>query len=141
MVHLFVEGNFKTIARFFVEGNLKIMGILSLLFLAVLSLSVISLVAVLKSRETNADRIGNLIGYIKSISLFTLVFAIFGQILGLLNIFNYLAGSEIEVAANALATAIKLTFHSTIFGIMIYLFSILAVLGLKLILNWKRPSS
>lgn len=141
MVHLFAEGNLKMIARFFVEGNLKIMGTLSLLFLAVLSLSVISLVWALKSREAHANKIGNLIGYIKSAALFTLVFAIFGQILGLVNIFDYLAGTEIEVAANALATAIKLTFHSTIYGIIIYLFSILAVLGLKLILNWKRPSS
>lgn len=141
MVQIFVEGTFNMIARFFVEGNLKIMGTLSLLFLAILSLSVLSLVGILKSRETHADKIRDLIGYIKSTALFTLVFAIFGQVLGLMNIFNYLAGSEIEVAANALATAIKLTFHSTIYGIIIYLFSILAILGLKLTLNWKRPSS
>lgn len=121
--------------RFFAEGNIKIMGVLTLLFLVILSLSVISMVLAFKSTSVHADKINNLRGYIKSIALFTLVFAIFGQILGLLNIFDYLAGSEIEVAASILAKGIKITFHSTIYGIIIYLFSILVSLGLKYRVN------
>ena len=122
---------------FFIEGNIKIMGTLSLLLLVILSLSVISIVLAFKSSSTHAIKINNLRSYIKSVALFTLVFAIFGQILGLLNIFDYLAGSEIEVASGVLSTAIKLTFHSTIYGIIIYLFSIMVSLGLKIWLERK----
>lgn len=118
---------------FFIEGNIKIMGTLSLLLLVILSLAAISIVLAFNSSSDQKAKIKNLRGYIKSVALFTLVFAIFGQILGLLDIFNYLAGSEIEVAAGALAKGIKLTFHSTIFGIIIYLFSILVNLGLKVV--------
>jgi hypothetical protein len=121
--------------RFFVEGNIKIMGTLSLLFLVILSLSVASIILALKSNSSNAEKIKNLLGYIKSLALFTLVFAIFGQILGLVQIFDYLAGSEIEVAANILAKGIKITFHPTIYGIIIYLFSILVSLGLNYRVN------
>jgi hypothetical protein len=121
--------------RFFVEGNIKIMGTLSLLFLVILSLSVVSIILALKSNSSNAEKIKNLLGYIKSLALFTLVFAIFGQILGLVQIFDYLAGSEIEVAANILAKGIKITFHPTIYGIIIYLFSILVSLGLNYRVN------
>ena len=122
---------------FFIEGNIKIMGTLSLLLLVILSLSVISIVLAFKSSSTHAIKINNLRSYIKSVALFALVFGIFGQILGLLNIFDYLAGSEVEVAAGVLATGIKLTFHSTIYGIIIYLFSILVSLGLKFWLERK----
>lgn len=121
--------------RFFVEGNIKIMGTLSLLFLVILSLSVVSIILALKSNSSNAEKIKNFLGYIKSLALFTLVFAIFGQILGLVQIFDYLAGSEIEVAANILAKGIKITFHPTIYGIIIYLFSILVSLGLNYRVN------
>jgi hypothetical protein len=125
--------------RYFIEGNLKFMGTLSLLFLVILSLSVFSLVLAVTSRKTHKDKIRNLTGYMKSLALFALVFGIFGQILGLLNIFNYLAGSEIDVASKVLARGIKITFYPTMYGIIIYLFSILAGLSLKLILTCRKP--
>jgi hypothetical protein len=65
------------------------------------------------------------------VSLFTLVFGVFCQILGLVQIFDYISDSRIEVAAAILAGGIKITFYTTTYGIIIYLISLLITLGLE----------
>jgi len=117
--------------RFFAEGNYWFMGTLSLLFLVILSLTVVALTMAFKSTSRYAEQIVNLSGYIKSVALFTLVCAIFFQILGLVDVFDYLAHKESQLAASILAKGIKITFWPTIYGIVIYLVSILITLGLK----------
>lgn len=119
------------VLRFFAEGNYWFMGTLSLLFLVILSLAVVALTMVFKSTSRYTDQIVNLSGYIKSVALFTLVCAIFFQILGLVDVFDYLAHKDSQVAASILAKGIKITFWPTIYGIIIYLVSILITLGLK----------
>ena len=117
--------------RFFAEGNYWFMGTLSLLFLVILSLTVVALTMAFKSTSKYAEQIVNLSGYIKSVALFTLVCAIFFQILGLVDVFDYLAHKDSQLAASILAKGIKITFWPTIYGIVIYLVSILITLGLK----------
>ena len=117
--------------RFFAEGNYWFMGTLSLLFLVILSLTVVALTMAFKSTSKYAEQIVNLSGYIKSVALFTLVCAIFFQILGLVDVFDYLAHKDSQHAASILAKGIKITFWPTIYGIVIYLVSILITLGLK----------
>ncbi len=70
----------------FIEGGKWFMGTLSILFLIILSLSVIAGTLAIKSTSTNTDKIRNLISYIKSLALFTLVCAIFFQIIGLVRL-------------------------------------------------------
>ena len=123
---------------YFIEGGKWFMGTLSILFLIILSLSVLAGTLAIKSTSANTDRIKNLRGYIKSLALFTLVFGIFSQILGLVEIFDYLAHKNSEIAPAILATGIKLTCYTTIYGIIIYLVSILITLGLKLRVNWVQ---
>ena len=127
--------------RYFIEGGQWFMGTLSILFLIILSLSVVAGTLAIKSTVANTDKIKNLIGYIRSIALFTLVFGIFSQILGLVDIFDYLANKNSEIAPAILAKGIKITCWSTIYGIIIYLVSILITLGLKLRINSISPSS
>lgn len=122
---------FITVYTFLVEGNLWFMGTLSLLFLIILSLSVIAAALAFRSPSSHTDKIKNLLGYIKSLALFTLVFGIFGQILGLVDVFDYLAHKDSQLASSILAKGIKITFWPTIYGIFIYLVSILITLGLK----------
>ena len=71
----------------------------------------------------------------KALALFTLVFGIFGQILGLADIFDYLANQNSEIAPAILSKGIKLTCYTTIYGIIIYLVSILITMGLKFRVN------
>lgn len=116
------------------------MGTLSVLFLVILSLSVIAITLAIKSGSAKADKIKDFIGYIRSVALFALVFGVFGQILGLADIFDYLAHQNSELAPAILAKGIKITCWATIYGIIIYLVSILITLGLKLRINWvHRP--
>lgn len=122
---------FTEVYTFLVEGNLWYMGTLSILFLIILSLSVIAATWVFRSPSGHADKTKKLLGYIKSLALFTLVFGIFGQILNLVDVFDYLAHKDSQVAAPILARGIKITFWPTIYGIAIYLVSILIRLGLK----------
>ncbi len=127
--------------RYIFEGGIWFMGTLSVLFLAILTLSLMAGRLVIKSSASNADEIKNLSGYIKSLALFTLVFGIFGQILGLVDIFDYLANQNSEIAPAILTKGIKITCYTTIYGIIIYLVSILIVLGLKYRVNSVRGVS
>ncbi len=116
---------------FFIEGGLVSMSILTLLFLLILGLSIFAGITVFRSTGRNQDKAKNLITYIKSLALFTLAFAVFSQILGLVDVFDYLANKDANLASSILAKGIKLTFHSTMYGLIIYLTSILITLGLK----------
>ncbi|MEA3461704.1 MAG: MotA/TolQ/ExbB proton channel family protein [Bacteroidota bacterium] len=121
--------------RFFAEGNYWFMGTLSVLFLVILILSVMAGKLAINPTAGRIKKIDKLSGYIKSLALFTLVFGIFGQILGLVDVFDYLAHKDPQVATSILAKGIKITCWSTIYGIIIYLVSILITLGLKFRVN------
>ena len=120
---------------FFIEGGLVFMSILTLLFLLILGLSVFAGITVFRSTGSNQEKAKNLITYIKSLALFALAFAVFSQIFGLVDIFDYLANKDPNVASSILAKGIKLTFHPTMYGLIIYLTSILITLGLKFQIN------
>ncbi len=121
--------------QFLIEGGIVFMSILTLLFLLILGLSVFAGISVFRSTCINLEKAKNLIGHIKSVALFTLVFAVFSQILGLIDIFGYLADKDANVASSILAKGIKLTFHPTMYGLIIYLISILITVGLKFQIN------
>lgn len=107
------------------------MSILTLLFLLILGLSVVAGISLFQSSNSNPQRAKKLISYIKSLALFTLAFAVFSQILGLVDVFDYLGNKDANVASSVLAKAIKITFHPTMYGLIIYLTSILITIGLK----------
>ena len=117
------------------EGGIWFMGTLSLLFLVILILSLMAGKLAIKPSAVHLKKTERLSGYIKSLALFTLVFGIFGQILGLADIFEYLANQNSEIAPAILSKGIKLTCYTTIYGIIIYLVSTLITLGLKFRVN------
>jgi hypothetical protein len=107
------------------------MSILILLLLLVLGLSVYAFMWAFGNRKDQTARIRLLVRYIRSVALFALAFAVFSQILGLVDVFDYLARQDAGVSSAALAQAIRITFHPTELGLIIYLVSILATLVLK----------
>ena len=117
--------------QFLIEGGIVFMSVLTLLFLLILGLSVFAGISIFKSTSNEKEKIHRLVGYIKSIALFTLAFAILIQIIGLVDVFDYLANKDANVTSSIIAKGIKLTFHPTLYGLIIYLTSILIVLGLK----------
>jgi hypothetical protein len=125
-----ITNNKNLMGRYFIEGGIQFMSVLSLLFLIILSLAVFSVVKGIKSRNESSNGLSSFKKHIKSVALFALVFGILGQVLGLVQIFDYLSGSTIETAASVLARGIKITFYPTLYGIGIYLISIVISVGL-----------
>ena len=117
--------------QFLIEGGIIFMSILTLLFLLILGLSVFAGISIFNSTSNEKEKIHKLVDYIWSIALFTLAFAILIQILGLVDVFDYLANTDANVTSSIIAKGIKLTFHPTLYGLIIYLTSTLIVLGLK----------
>lgn len=109
---------------FLIEGGIAFMGTITLLLVLILVLAILSLKAEAAKKEILVKRIN-------TVSLFTLVFGIFSQVLGLVQIFDYLSTSTIDVASTVLAAGIKITFNPTIYGLCIYLLSSLFVFGIN----------
>ena len=120
---------------FFIEGGIVFMGILTLLFLLIIGLSVLAGISVFRVANGGPGKAEKLLDHIKSVALFTLVFAVFSQILGLVDVFDYLANKDASVASSILARGIKLTFHPTLYGLIIYLVSLAITSGLKFRIN------
>lgn len=120
---------------FFIEGGIVFMGILTLLFLLIIGLSVAAGISVFSGTNGDPGKAKKLLDHIKAVALFTLVFAVFSQILGLVDVFDYLANKDASIASSIIAKGIKLTFHPTLYGLIIYLISILITSGMKFRIN------
>lgn len=105
------------------------MGILSLLFLVILSMAVFRVSQILRNDIAHETTFRHRLTYIKSTGLFTLVVGIFGQLIGL-----YQAFSAIEragaISPALLAGGLKVSMITTLYGITIFLLSYLIWLGL-----------
>ena len=68
-----MEDFYIKVYTFLVEGNLCFVGTLSTLFLAILSISVVTVRHGFRSDSTHTDKIKKLIRFIRSLALFQLV--------------------------------------------------------------------
>ena len=112
------------------------MGILSTLFLLMLTYSAINLIGILNSKDGDVLKVRSRLPHIKSIGLFSVITGILGQLVGL-----YSAFSAIERAADISPTLIfgglKVSMIVTIYGIVIYLISIAIWLVLDILASKK----
>ena len=105
------------------------MGILTLVFLAVI------IVSILEFRNLN-NLSGNYNGSrIKSFGLLALVIGIFGQLIGLYAGFETIEASG-NVSQSMLAGGIKVSMITTMYGLLIFLCSLV----IKMILDWRNKS-
>lgn len=120
----------------FYMGGPLFMGILSLLFLVILSMAIFRAIQIQKNDVDHETTFRHRLSYIKSIGLFTLVTGIFGQLIGL-----YQAFSAIEqvgdVSLALLAGGLKVSMITTLYGITIFLISYLVWLGLDYLVQKK----
>lgn len=100
----------------------------------IIGLSIFTFLTLYRKTNSDPEKAAQLINHINSVALFTLAFAALSQILGLVDIFSYLANKDAHLAASVLAQGIKLTFHPMMYGLMIYLVSILirVAIGLRI---------
>ncbi len=108
----------------FLMGSPLFMGILTLLFLSMLAWTTYHLIGFYSSGQDNSKAFLRKLSYGKSIGLFAMITGILGQLIGL-----NLALSAIEKAGDIspglVVSGIKVSMISTIYGICIYLLSLL----------------
>lgn len=124
--------------QLFSEGGMLFMGILTLSLLAVISLAVINALKIKSDGIQDVQAMQHRLTYIKSVGLFSLVFGILGQLLGLFTAFGSI--SQIgSVSPDILMTGIRVSMITTIYGVIIFLISYLIWFGLdyKLSLQLK----
>ena len=114
----------------FYMGGTLFMGILTLIFFAMIVASVLNGIPVLRGDVPDIAAATRRISYIKSIGLFALVVGILEQMMGL-----YQAFQAIEIVGDVspalLAGGLKVSMISTIYGMFIYVISFLIWFGLS----------
>ncbi|MCF6359604.1 MAG: MotA/TolQ/ExbB proton channel family protein [Cyclobacteriaceae bacterium] len=118
---------------YFNEGGALFMGMLSIVFLVVFILSIKNALVIF-SKEGDKEKISSQISSIKSLGLFALVLGFLGQFLGLFQAFSFIA--EVGTISPAiLASGLKVSSITSIYGMIIFLVAYLIWFGLNLVLK------
>jgi hypothetical protein len=122
--------------KLFFAGGPTFMGILSILLVITTAWIIYHLISSYNSKQTNQEKLLHKIEYGKSMGLFAMVTGILGQLIGLYSMFSVLAEIT-NVEPIKVFGAIKATMLSSIYGILIYLFSIMLCFIASLIIEKK----
>jgi len=99
------------------------MGILTVLLVVLLAVSVYFFIAIASGKAGDKENFKHQLSYVKSIGLFTMITGILGQLIGLLSAFQ--AIEEVgDISPAMLAGGLKVSMITTLYGVFIYLFSI-----------------
>jgi len=120
---------------YFIEGGVLFMGMLSIVFLAVLIIAIKKGLSIL-SKDTDIEKSNNHIGVIKSLGLFALVLGFLGQFIGLLVAFNFIAQAG-TISPAILASGLKVSSITSIYGMIIFLVAYLFWFGLNVFFTKK----
>ena len=118
-------------------GGPLFMGILTTLFLLMLVYSVISLIAILNSKDGDILKVRSRLAHIKAIGLFSAITGIFGQLIGLYEAFSMIE-KAMDISPAIIIGGIKISMITPLYGIVIYLISIAIWLVLDLVASKKE---
>ena len=108
------------------------MGMLSIVFLVILVITVLAG----KSALGNSAIEKNWLGYIKSLGLFALVLGMLGQFIGLFQAFEII-GSGMEISPAMMASGVKVSMVTSIYGMIIFLIAYVTWFILKTLVARK----
>jgi hypothetical protein len=112
----------------FYQGGPGFMGALTILLIITTAWIVYHFVVASKSQHSDKENMLLKIGWGKSIGLFALIIGILGQMIGLSNMFSAIEAAlqrGEEIIPAIVFAGIKATMICTIYGILIYLFSLI----------------
>jgi len=112
----------------FYRGGAEFMGALTILLVLTSVWIIYHFIIAYHSKQTNQEKHLRRIGYGKIMGLCALVVGICGQMLGLYSMFHIIeerTETGLELTSEMTMGAIKVTMIVTIYGILIYLFSLL----------------
>lgn len=116
---------------FFMGGPL-FMGMLTIVFVAVIAVTVLNGLPVLQGKIIEPNEAYRKLSYIKSVGLFALVLGILGQLIGLFDAFKAIQSMEGGVSPAILAGGLRVSMITTLYGAFIYLLSLLIWFGFSL---------
>ena len=108
----------------FYMGGPLFMGILTILFFTILAIAIFNLTLLIRKDYKDILETRRKLVYLKSIGRFALVTGIMGQLLGLFNAFQAIEKAT-DISPAILAGGLKVSMITTIYGMLIFLFSYL----------------
>ncbi len=111
-------------ANLFYMGGPLFMGILTFLLVVLLAVSTYFFISIASGKADEIQNFRHRLSYIKSIGLFTMVTGILGQLLGLVEAFKAIEAAA-DISPAILAGGLKVSMITTLYGVFVYLFSIL----------------
>lgn len=124
----------------FYQGGPGFMGALTILLIITTAWIVYHFVVASKSQQTDKEKMLRKIGWGKSIGLFALITGILGQMIGLSSMFSAIEAAlqrGEEIIPALVFGGIKVTMICTIYGILIYLFSLILWFVASLLIEKK----
>jgi len=115
------------------------MGILTALLVVILAAAIWFALAVASGRSGETEHFSHRLTYLKAMGLFTMITGILGQLIGLLLAFRAIEEAA-DISPAIVAGGLKVSMITTLYGIGIYLLSILLWLGLDLWHHQKARS-
>jgi hypothetical protein len=122
------------------KGGPLFMAILTIMLVITTAWIIYHFIIAYKSKQANQEKLLRRISYGKTRGLFTLIVGIYGQMTGLFGMFSVLEEVHLkgdELNPELLFGAIKVTMICTMYGILIYLISLLLWFVANLIIEKK----
>ena len=112
------------------------MGILTGILIIMIAWAVYHFLPVLLKNEIDSSKIRSRLKYIKTIGTFAMVTGILGQLIGLIQVFDILE-REGDISQSLLSGGLKVSLIPTVYGILIFLFSLLLWIAVDFISSNK----
>ncbi|MEN8229741.1 MAG: MotA/TolQ/ExbB proton channel family protein [Bacteroidota bacterium] len=126
-------------AQLFYMGGPLFMGILTFLFVILLAISIYFFLSITSGKAAERINFRHQLTYLKSVGLFTMITGILGQLIGLMTAFKTIERVG-DISPAMLAGGLKVSMITTLYGILIYLTSILIWFLLDLWYHKKSTS-
>lgn len=128
LVEVIIKEKQKQMQELFIKGGPFFMGLVSILFIITTAWFIYHFVNAYTSKNTNPDKAIRKLGYGKTLGLFTLIVGITGQMIGFISMFQAIedgVAKGLEITPVMIYGAIKVTMIVTVYGLLIYLLSLL----------------
>lgn len=126
-----------TLNNLFHLGGPLFMGILTILLILLLLAAVLFIIPIVNGRALRMVNFRHRLTYLKSMGLFCMITGILGQLTGLVMAFGAIERAG-DISPQMVYGGLKISFYTTLYGILIYLFSILVWFVLDLWLLKKE---
>ena len=111
------------------------MGILTFILLIILIISVVFFTTVYTRKINNSEETLRKINTVKSLGIFALIIGILGQLIGLFSAFRAIRFGEVDESPTLVAEGFKVSMIPTVYGILIFIFSIILWFLLKRVIK------